>query len=154
MYSEDDLVKVSRQLNRRALFFLAPALLLLAGTVFSFLSRVQWLSAGLLSLLMAVVIASLYLGILPVKKYRDFLQNAVHGKTRREELAFHSMEEAPVEREGVKFLPVLMLDGNAKEGMAQRQYYYDANLPLPAWQKGERLRLTSHERMITAWERV
>lgn len=154
MYTTQNIEDVTRQLRKRTLLLLAPVMLLLAALALSFVSRVQWLSAALLSLMAIILIAGLHLFILPVRKYRDFLKAAAHGKTRRDELAFQAVEAVPVLREGIKVYPVMMLAEHTKEGLEERQYYYDANLPLPDWKRGERLALTSHERLITAWERL
>ena len=153
MYSESDIADITGQLRRRTIFLLAVEALLLAALLASFFARVQWLSAALLSLMAVFLMAYLQTCLLPVRRYLDFLKNAVYGKTRQDALVLGSVETRSVMREGVRVYPVLMLAEHTKEGMEQRQYYFDANLPLPAWQQGERLKLTSHERMITAWER-
>lgn len=152
MYTARDIEDTNRQLKKRATLLLAPVLPVLLALALSFIARVQWLSMALLSLMAAILIAGLHLFILPVMKYREFLRNAVHGKTRQDELVFQSVETSPVMREGVKVYPLMMLAEHAKEGMEERQYYYDANLPLPSWRQGERLLLISHERLVTAWE--
>ena len=102
----------------------------------------------------AVLLASLSLSILPVRRYREFLRNAVHGRNRVETHTYDSIEEQPVMREGVRFFEMTFRADTVKEELDERTYYWDANLPLPGWEHGERVTLRSHEKMITGWERA
>lgn len=134
------------------MLWLIPEILILSVLVYSFIIRVQWLSDALLSLLAVMIYFSVTMSILPVKRYKDFLNNAVHGKNRVETLRFDTLNEETVEREGVRFYPVTMRADTIKEELDERQFYWDANLSLPEWTEGSYLKLTSHEKMITGWE--
>ncbi len=152
MYTQKDVDSVNAQMKRRVFFWLIPEVILLCALVYSFIKRVEWLSALLLSLLAILLFASLTLSILPVKRYRDFIKNAVHGRNRVETVRFDAFEEETVQREGVRFYPVLMRADTKKEELEERQFYWDANKSRPEWTQGSQYTLTSHEKMIIAWE--
>ena len=152
MYTQQDIDSVNAQMKNRVIRWLIPEILILSVLVYSFIIRIQWLSNTLMAILTMIVYFSISMSILPVKRYRDFLKNAVHGKNRVETLRFDTLNKETVEREGVRFYPVTMRANTLKEELDERQFYWDANLSLPEWTQGSYLKLTSHERMITGWE--
>ncbi|NLX82564.1 MAG: hypothetical protein GXZ04_01910 [Clostridiales bacterium] len=155
MYTQNDLDAITKQLKQRVLFWLMPEVLLLLLVIVSFIQRIEWLTSLLFALLCATVLFSLVLFILPVKRYRQFLMNALFARSRTDVAAFDIIEDlATVTREGVRFYPVTMRADTIKEELDERSYYWDANLPLPDWQKGEYIELRSHERMIINWART
>ncbi|NLM85609.1 MAG: hypothetical protein GX171_02830 [Clostridiales bacterium] len=153
MYTQKDIDSIQGQLRQRIILWLVPAVLLLAGIIYSYTLRLEWLSGVLTALLMAMLVFAMTLSILPVKQYRDFLRNAVHGRNREETLVFDLIQSETVIREGVRFYPVTMRADTIKEELDERQFYFDANLPLPDWKQGERLNVRSHEKMVTGWQR-
>ena len=154
MYTQNDIDSINAQQRKRTLLWLIPELLLLASLIVSFINRIEWLTSVIFALLCAVVVFSLTVSILPVKRYRDFLRNAVHGRNRVDTVAFDAIDRQIVNREGVRFYPVTMRADTIKEELDERQYYWDANLPFPEWRENEKITLTSHERMITGWQRA
>ena len=152
MYSMNDVIGLNRQLRARTLLWLIPEALLLAGIIVSFIVRIQWQTALLSFFLGAVILFSLSLFILPVKHYRDFLLAALQGKTSRFTMAFKAFEETAVMMEGVRFYPLLMKVDSPKEGLDERRFFWDANLPRPAWHQGDHITLHSHEKMVISWE--
>ena len=154
MYTQDDIDALGKQIRKRVLVWLIPEIMLLAVIVFSFTRRMEWLTGLSLALLSMLLMFSLSMSIFPVKRYQRFLYNAVKGRNREDLVHYTSTGTETVYREGVRFYPVTMRADTLKEELEERQYYWDANLPLPDWQKDELLRLRSHEKMITAWERA
>ena len=154
MYTQNDIDSINAQLRKRTLLWLIPELLLLAILIVSFINRIEWLTSVIFALLCAVAVFSLTVSILPVKRYRNFLRNAVHGRNRVDTVAFDTIDREIVSREGVRFYPVTMRADTIKEELDERQYYWDANQPFPEWQQSEKIILTSHERMITGWQRA
>lgn len=152
MYTQRDIADIKAQTKRQILIWLLPEALLLGLVVFSFIHRVQWLTAALFALLGCAVLFSLSLFILPLIRYRKFLEQAVLGKQRRSILAFKSAGDKAVMRDGVAFIPLMLTAGQPREAMDDRQLYWDQNLPLPAWQTGDRLTIDSHEKAVTRWE--
>lgn len=154
MYTQEDINAVQAQYKKRLLYWLMPAILILILVIFSFVYRVQWLTITLFALMCAYLLFTWSLLILPVRSYRIFLQNAVHGRNRQDKLRFDSIAKDTVTREGARFYPVTLRADTLKEEMDERSFYWDANLPLPPWQKGDMLDLRSHEKMITGWQRA
>lgn len=154
MYQETDLQSIRQQMHRRILIWLIPEAALLALVVYSFILRIEWLTSLLFALLLAVILFSVTLFILPVRRYLHFVMNALHGRNRVDTAAFDTVDAETVVREGVRCHPITMRADTIKEELDERSYYWDANLPLPDWQKGEYIRLRSHEKMVTGWQRV
>lgn len=152
MYTQNDIDSVNAQMKKRVMVWWIPKILVLSALVYSFIIRIQWLSGALFSLLAIMIYFSVTMSILPVKRYKEFLNNAVHGKNRVDTLRFDTLDQETVEREGVRFYPVTMRADTLKEELDERQFYWDANLSLPDWTQGSYLKLTSHERMIIGWE--
>ena len=153
MYTQKDIDSIQGQLRQRIILWLVPAVLLLAGIIYSYTLRLEWLSGVLTALLMAMLVFAMTLSILPVKQYRDFLRNAVHGRNREETLVFDLIQSETVIREGVRFYPVTMRADTIKAELDERQVYFDANLPQPDWKQREHLNVRSHEKMVTGWQR-
>ena len=152
MYTMNDVNSLNRQLRARILLWLIPEAMFLAGVIASFILRIQWLTGLLSFFLGAVILFSLSLFILPLRCYRDFLLAALHGKTSRFTMVFSAFEESAVMLEGVRFYPLLMKVDSPKEGLDERRFFWDANLPRPAWHQGDHITLHSHEKMVMSWE--
>ncbi len=152
MYSQTDITDINTQLKRRIIAWLLPAALLLALVIAAFVARIEWLTAALFALLGCLLLFSLSLYILPLIKYRRFLALAIHGRQRRSVVAFKKSDNDTVMRDGVNYYPLLFTAGLPQEAMDDRLFYWDANLPLPAWKPGEKLVLFSHEKALTHWE--
>ncbi len=154
MYQHSDIADVKAQMNRRILILLAPALALTALVVISFIRRVEWLTASLFALLGCVLLFAISLYIMPLKRYQRYLRHAIDGRQRRSVLSFQSCDRESVMREGVAFYPCCSRRGTRKDEMDDRRLYWDSNLPLPVWQKGDKLVLFSHEKAISRWEKA
>lgn len=152
MYTQADLVNLDKQLKQRILAWLVPEVLLLGLVVYSLVIRQEHLTSLLFALLGAMLLFSMSLQILPVKRYRDFVKTALVGKNTTNVSRFESLSDAPVAVDGVRFYPLMMRVDGPKEAYNQRQFYWDANLPLPQWQQGRLYQLTSHEKAVIAWE--
>ena len=64
------------------------------------------------------------------------------------------MEEIAVDRDGVKYYPMMLSVGNMDDPEDDRLFYYDANLPRPDWKCGEMLTVTAHDKALGAWART
>lgn len=154
MYKQEDLLDIQKQIKHRTLLWLIPEFLMLALVTFAFVRRVEWLTALLFSGFLFVLIFSLNLLILPVKRYRDWITLALHGKTSQGSGFFQKVEPETIKLDGVQFRRVIFTVKDPTSDTDERQYYYDANLPLPDWQEGEEIRITSHEKQMVRWERL
>ena len=153
MYTEQDYQDIQAQYKRRLLTVVIPAAVLAAGAILCLDRRLILPGAALTLICGVMCIFCLEMLVLPVKRYRQHLDNVLHGKTRTTTGTFKEMEEKAVPREGVKFYPLMLSVGNPQNPEDDRLFYYDANLPRPDWQEGETLTVTAHDKAIGAWTR-
>lgn len=154
MYSSQNVKDITSQLQKRIFLLAIPLVLLLAGVVASILHRVQWLTILLFILCCFVLIFCWGLFLSPLQKYRKFLQSAVHGQNRTMEGYFKRFVDEKSERDGVYFVPLFINISNSDEEEDDRLFYFDANLPLPDWNVGEKLSITSQDKAVISWQRI
>ncbi len=154
MYQQEDLRFVSAQERKRTALCLLPVGALLAGVVLSFLHREKGLTIALFILAGFITLFCHGVLIAPVTAYKKHLSYALGGRTRSTEGSFLRFGEHPVERDGVRFIPVsVRVERTGSEG-DERLLYYDANLPLPSWKAGDFLQLDSHDKAIVRWRKA
>ena len=174
MYSQKDYAKIEKKLLiRRLAVYIICGALLCAAIVAIVLSVQDWKgylhkdSFGeevvnrlfthiklypLAFILPVIALCALIFGegifVSPVRHYRDYVRQALEGKTRSLECCFKFVETTPVLREGVWVLPVTASTGDIEKDKDDRLLYFDSLLPFPEWKKGEALQLTVHDRFI------
>lgn len=153
MYTEQDYQDICAQVKKRLTALLIPSVLLLAGVIASFVFRQRILTMALSGLLGAAFVFCYGLFVSPVTAYRRHLDEVLHGRVHQTVGAFKEMEEVSVLREGVRYYPMLISVGDMKDPEDDRLFYYDANLPRPDWQVGERIAVTAHDKALGAWEK-
>ncbi len=153
MYTEQDYQDIQAQYKRRLLTVVIPAAVLAAGAILCLDRRLILPGAALTLVCGVMCIFCLEMLVLPVKRYRQHLDNVLHGKVRTTTGTFKEMEEKAVPREGVKYYPLMLSVGNPQNPEDDRLFYYDANLPRPDWKEGETLTVTAHDKAIGAWTR-
>lgn len=153
MYQPSDYQENRDQLRRRATAVGAPAVALLALTLLSFFLRwPQAVTMILCVLLCSHIIFCYTMFISPVLAYGQHIDHALNGRVRDAQGAFVQMEDQAVLREGLYFYPMTINVGDKGLAEDDRLFYYDANLPRPAWQPGEQLVITSYDNRVTAWK--
>lgn len=150
MYTTQDLENLNGQIKRRYTALGIPAVLMLAGIVFSVLPhvRMQWLTVALT---IAMIVMGLFghgLFIAPLLKYRVHLDSALNGRRHDLSCTFKSLELTPCLREGVMFYPMIVSAGDPKEPEDDRLLYYDLEKPLPDLKEGEKLHIVYHDKSI------
>lgn len=154
MYTEQDYADIQAQIKQRRMIMMIPGVLLLAGVIVSFVFRVKWLTTALSLLLGAGWIFFHGLLISPLTAYRRHLDEVLHGRTRTTTGAFKEMEETTMDRDGVKYYPMMLNVGSMDDPEDDRLFYYDANLPRPDWKTGDMLTVTAHDKSLGAWARA
>ena len=153
MYTEQDYQEITAQWKNRHLLLWVPAGLMAAAVIATFIFRIKWAT------MLGTVIAGFYcvfvygLLVQPVSAYRKHLDGVMHGRTRTLSGAFKTMEENTVTREGVAFYPMLLNVGSMDDENDDRLLFYDANLPRPDWQTGDKLTVTVHDKALGDWKR-
>lgn len=152
MYTMEDYLSVTRQKNKRLILLLIPCLLLAAGIVYSFTVRLEWLTTVLTIVLGIVAIFCLDMFILPLTHYEKHLAHALNGKTRQITGCLKEMEDNVVDKDGLSFYPVIININKMENEEDDRLLYWDALLPRPQWEIGQKLTFTSYDKRITAWQ--
>ncbi|MBO2516650.1 MAG: hypothetical protein CW338_05125 [Clostridiales bacterium] len=178
MYSREDYQKIEKQLRlRRLIVYLTGGLLLCASVTVLVLAVCDWSGsmhldangnevtnrllthiqmypfAFILPVLAgAVLIFGAGVFIMPVRRYRDYMKEALFGKTRSLSCMFKEYDPAAVLRDGIWVLPVLVSEGSLKDEKDDRQLYFDNRLPFPAWEEGTALQLTTHDKFIVNYK--
>lgn len=153
MYTEQDLKDISRQLKRRIAALLLPALFLLGGVILTFIRRNQTATILLFIILCFAVIFVYGLLISPLVKYRKFLASILYGANRTTEGYFKNFVAEQSERDGVLFSSLFLNISNSDDEEDDRLFYWDARLPLPDFQKGDKLLITSQDKAVIRWEK-
>lgn len=154
MYTEQDFQEICHQAKQRERAILAPAALLLAAIIVSFIFRIKWLTMVLSLVLGFGLIFAYGMFLSPVLAYRRHLDEVLHKRVRTTAGTFKEMEEEAVMRDGVRYYPFMLSVGDPENPEDDRLFYYDANLPRPDWAAGEALTVTAHDKMLGAWERT
>ena len=154
MYTEQDYQDILSQERRRRWALLSLCVLLLAAVAASFVFRVQALTVGLTILLGIVLILGHGVFLAPVTAYRKHLDTVLHGRVHSVTGLFKQVEKDVILREGVRFYPLLINVGDLTDEEDDRLLYFDANLPLPAWQVGDRITVWAHDRAMGDWKRA
>ncbi|MGI6215614.1 MAG: hypothetical protein ACOYIT_07045 [Christensenellales bacterium] len=154
MYTQENLSDIESQLKRRLMACALPAAALLALFIYSLVIRVEWLSYFLSMLLCFYIIFAWGIFISPVRSYKKFIYNMLYLKNRNTQGHFKGFIDVPTKREGVLFTPFFINIGNMENEEDDRLFYYDSNLPLPDWQPGDKLSITSHDKSTVAWEKL
>jgi len=66
---------------------------------------------------------------------------------------FKGFDEDFVVRDKVRYLPLMLNVGDQADAGDERLLYWDLNLPLPDWQPGDRLWISSHDKAVADWRR-
>ncbi len=151
MYTENDYQLADARVRRVMVLMLAPAAVLLGGVIWSFVVRIKWLTI-LLSVLTGcwiVFIRQNYL--VPEQAYRRHIHYALHAPKKEAEGVYLRTESTPVERENVLFFAFYLNVGEKNDPEDDRLFYLDARRPLPAWQAGERLHVTSYDKFVSGY---
>lgn len=152
MYTKQDFDDLTAQLKKRRLILSLPCILLLGLIVYSLIIRLMWLTIALSILLGIVLIFGITMFISPVTVYCRHVDHALYGRVRKTEGCLKEMEETPVWRDGLMLLPLIININDMKNEEDDRLFYYDGRRPLPGWDVGQRLLLTSYDKLITDWE--
>ena len=155
MYTEEAYQQCIKK-DRQTLFgVLAPFVCLFTVMIVSFALR--WGRVYTIAL-SVVSFALLAYGMLvfwaPARRYKNHVDHALHGRTRQTEGVLVGLEQEAVTKEGLSYYPFMINVGEQRLPKDDRLFYYDARLPRPAWQEGQKLRVTSYDNRVVDWEIV
>ena len=149
MYTQQDLDTLSRQQKKRWIILGAVCALILASIIYSFSIRVEPLTAALTLLLGALLIFFYDLTLKPLRCYSAFLRNALYGRTRELDCTYLGMDEDLSLVDGVQYYALSLEQRDEDSGeLFERMLYWDALKPKPRLEKGDKLHITYHDRMV------
>lgn len=153
MYTVNDLNTVSAQKKKRITLIVIPCLVLLAGIVYSLAVRLPWYITGIMTILLGVLlIFCLDMFVKPLARYEKHIEHALNGKTRQITGCLKDFEHNLVEKEKLLFYPLILNVNKMENEEDDRLFYWDAALPRPQWDMGQKLTFTYYDKRITAWQ--
>ena len=152
LYSEKDYGQVSAQLKKRYFALGAVLAVLLALFVVSMILRVEWLSIVLLILFCSVAVFVIEMFCIPLHRYKKLVSSALTGRTHVEDFEYESTEAEPSVVDGVPCHGLIFLGEPDKHGIRARRFYWDREIPLPAFNPGDRITLKYTGRTIIGYQ--
>ncbi len=151
LYTDADWQHIQAQLRRRLYTILAVAALFLAAAVFTFIRRTEIPTVILVILAGAVLIFGLEMFWLPVHRYEVLVRSARKGRTHTETLIFDHIEPEVSLVDGVSCTSLVFLGSPDKHGTREQLYYWDREIPLPAFTPGRSYEISYTGKNIVAW---
>lgn len=151
MYTQEDYAAIDRQFKKRSGWVLFSVAMLLTGLIVSFVIRIQWLSVLLMVTTGFLAIFLWGLVLSPLNAYRKFLRDLLGGRKREYSGQFQCFEKLTTMRDGVSFYPFLLTIRDADNEKDERLLYWDSNLPLPQWNEGAQLWVSTFDKSVFTW---
>ena len=152
LYSENDLFSLSSQLKKRYTLLGVILAVILGLSIYSMIIRVEWLSVVLFALLCAVAVFFIELFCLPLHRYKKLVQSALKGRTHTDTLIYDHAEAEPSLVDGVHCTGLILLGEPDKHGIREQRYYWDNELPLPAFNSGDQITIKYTGKNIIGYE--
>ena len=158
LYQEMNLTSLKKQISRRQLLVSAVALIFLAAVIMTLvLDNHKENRPELLTTLLVIFGGSAFiflwdLTVKPLRSYARHMDAALHGRTHEITAVFDRPGEEDSLIDGLSFRDLVFLGDADKHGDRERMFYWDMELPLPSFQKGQEVRLTYYDRFLTGYE--
>lgn len=152
LYSEKDLQQISGQLKKRYILLCCVLAIILAVFIVSLICRIEWLSVVAFILLFSVAVFVLEMFCLPLHRYRKLIHSALTGRTHIETLEYQKTEDDTSVVDGVPCRGLIFLGEPDKHGTREQRFYWDKELPLPAFTAGDQVTLKYTGRTIIGYE--
>ena len=152
LYSSNDLQQISSQLKKRYLLLGCVLAVILAAFIWSMIIRVEWLSMTLFILFFAAAVFVIEMFCRPLHRYQKLIVSALTGRTHIETLEYEKAEEDTSVVEGVLCRGLIFLGNPDKHGVREQRFYWDEELPLPAFTPGSQVTLKYTGRNIIGYQ--
>ena len=152
LYSEKDCQQIAAQLKKRYLLLGCALAVILALIIVSVIIRVEWLTIVLVFLFFALAVFVIELFCLPLHRYRKLLVSALTGRTHTETLEFEQFEPETSVVDGVACRSLIFLGQADKHGTREQRFYWDEEIPLPAFNPGDQVTLKYTGRTIIGYQ--
>ena len=152
LYSEKDLLEISGQLKKRYLLLGCGLAVLLALIIWSLIIRAEWFTMVSLFLFCAVTVFVIDMFCLPLHRYKKLINAALTGRSHTETLEYKEAESETSVVDGVTCVGLIFLGAPDKHGTREQRFYWDKELPLPAFSAGDQVTLKYTGRNIIGYE--
>ena len=152
LYTQQDYDRLSAQLKKRYLLLGIVCAVFLAGFIAAMILRIEWLAMVTLFLLCAVSLFVIDLFCLPLHRYRRLVGTALKGRTHTGTFEFVRQEEEISQVDGVPCRGLIFLGEPDKHGTREQRFYWDNELPLPAFREGDQVTIRYTGRNIIGYE--
>ena len=110
------------------------------------------MSIVLFALIGFIVVFVIDLFCLPLQRYKKLVLSALSGRTHTESLVYDHAESEPSLVDGVPCLGLIFLGEPDKHGTREQRFYWDREIPLPAFQSGSQVTLKYTGKNIIGYE--
>ena len=148
MYTQSELDKLNVDLRKRWIIYAIPAVILLGLQVYSLIVRSEPMTIVLAVLLCFWSIFYISLQIVPLMRYRTHVQSVLHGITHTVRAVFQQFDSDDSLVDGVNYRAMHVLCQNENGDDYGRLFYWDLQKTMPAYEKGQALEITYHDREI------
>ena len=152
LYSENDLLQISSQLKKRWFLLGIGLAVILAVFIWSLTARTEWLSVVSFFLFCVLSIFVIEMLCLPLHRYKKLLTAALTGRNHTETMVFDHQEEETSVVDGVACRVLIFLGKPDKHGTKEQQFYWDSEVPLPAFNPGDEVTLKYTGRNIIGYQ--
>ena len=153
LYTNKDLENISSQLKKRYLALGCVLAVILAVFIFSMTIRLEWLSIVSFILFCAAAIFVVEMFCVPLHRYKKLVISALGGRTHTETLEYEKTEEDPSLVDGIPCLGMIFLGEPDKHGAREQRFYWDRELPVPAFNPGDRITIKYTGRNIIGYQK-
>ena len=158
LYSERNLSDIRGQIKKRLLALGAVSVLFLAAIVYTLIldnhkdHRPEVWTTVLTLVWLFSLIFGFDLLVRPLYSYAKHLQTSLHGRTHEVVCEFSRAGENESVVDGVVYRDLIFLGEADKHGDRDRLFYWDAELPVPAFAPGSQIRVQYYDRFMTGYE--
>ena len=152
LYSDKDLQQISAQVKKRYVVLGVILAVILGLFIYSLIIRKEWMSIVLFALIGFIAVFVIDLFCLPLQRYKKLVLSALSGRTHTESLVYDHAESEPSLVDGVPCLGLIFLGEPDKHGTREQRFYWDEELPRPAFSPGDRITLKYTGRSIIGYE--
>ena len=152
LYSDKDLQQISAQVKKRYAVLGVILAVILGLFIYSLIIRKEWMSIVLFALIGFIAVFVIDLFCLPLQRYKKLVLSALSGRTHTESLVYDHAESEPSLVDGVPCLGLIFLGEPDKHGTREQRFYWDEEIPLPAFTPGSMVTLKYTGRNIIGYE--
>ena len=152
LYSDKDLQQISAQVKKRYVVLGVILAVILGLFIYSLIIRKEWMSIVLFALIGFIAVFVIDLFCLPLQRYKKLVLSALSGRTHTESLVYDHAESEPSLVDGVPCLGLIFLGEPDKHGTREQRFYWDREIPFPAFQSGSQVTLKYTGKNIIGYE--